>query len=221
MASQSALSDLVEVDDELSSMAIVSLSEANGDSVSLQPHLDGTLEGNDSPSDQSLFPARKPSLPRSRAKKARTAAHQTQQRKPPLRPAKDILSRIRHDPVLDESEWIVGYHDRLEGVVEMDVSSWNRGGDFTDEEWIPQHRILYFRKRTDESDRRMWDREARLDRLFGSGLQVDESRGDRVDAMLIAHKKADSYEYTTKTDDGNQDSMSEQTRHIFTNTTLS
>ena len=40
----------------------------------------------------------------------------------------------------------------------------------TDEEWIPQHRIMYFRKKGDDEGRRVWDRATRLDRLFGSGV---------------------------------------------------
>lgn len=53
----------------------------------------------------------------------------------------------------------------------MDVSAWKGGvADVTDEEWIPQHRIMYFRKKGDEEGRRVWDRATRLDRLFGSGV---------------------------------------------------
>ena len=56
-------------------------------------------------------------------------------------------------------------------MMEMDVSAWKGGvADFTDEEWIPQHRIMYFRKKGEEGDRRVWDRATRLDRLFGSGV---------------------------------------------------
>ena len=55
--------------------------------------------------------------------------------------------------------------------MEMDVSAWKGGvADFTDEEWIPQHRIMYFRKKGEEDGRRVWDRATRLDRLFGSGV---------------------------------------------------
>ena len=56
-------------------------------------------------------------------------------------------------------------------MMELDVSAWKGGvADFTDEEWIPQHRIMYFRKKGDEEGRRVWDRATRLDRLFGSGV---------------------------------------------------
>lgn len=54
----------------------------------------------------------------------------------------------------------------------MDVAAWKGGvADVTDEEWIPQHRIMYFRKKGDEEEgRRVWDRASRLDKLFGSGV---------------------------------------------------
>lgn len=67
---------------------------------------------------------------------------------------------------------MVGYIDRhAPEMMEMDVSAWKGGvADVTDEEWIPQHRIMYFRKRGDEEGRRVWDRATRLDRLFGSGV---------------------------------------------------
>ena len=56
-------------------------------------------------------------------------------------------------------------------MMEMDVSAWKGGvADFTDEEWIPQHRIMYFRRKGDGEGRRVWDRATRLDRLFGSGV---------------------------------------------------
>lgn len=70
----------------------------------------------------------------------------------------------------------------------MDVSAWK--GDFSDEEWIPQHRILYFRKKADDLERRMWDRESRLDRLFGSGVVADQQElaglNENVEAQGVA-----------------------------------
>ena len=37
----------------------------------------------------------------------------------------------------------------------------------TDEEFIPQHRILYFKRRSDSTV--IWNRRMRTDLLFGSG----------------------------------------------------
>ena len=51
--------------------------------------------------------------------------------------------------------------------MEMKAEDW-KGGDVTDEEFIPQHRILYFRRASDGV--RVWDRKRRLDVVFGSGV---------------------------------------------------
>jgi len=50
--------------------------------------------------------------------------------------------------------------------------------EVTDEEWIPQHRIKYF-KRVDETGHGeiVWDREKRMDKIFGTGV----SSTDMVD----------------------------------------
>ena len=144
-----------------------------------EPQQENDVMSSDS-GDSSTIPQR-PSLSKSRAKKARKATHKNQSSKPLLRPAKDILSRIRHDPALNEADYIVGYHDRHADVIEVDASEWKGGGDFTDEEWIPQHRILYFRRKDEGEGRRVWDRAARLDRLFGSGVVVAEDERRAVD----------------------------------------
>lgn len=61
----------------------------------------------------------------------------------------------------------MGYHDRHADVIELPVTAWRGGGDVTDEEFIPQHRILYFRRKGDGI--KVWDRKERLDLLFHSG----------------------------------------------------
>ncbi len=182
---------LDEVDSEkfLAEMTLDSHFEAAEDMIPLQIRQSELADNDDIEalsSDSSPSPSPKPAVPRSRARRARKGAQQSrdQHSKPLLRPAKDILSRIRHDPALEESDFVVGYHDRhAPEVMEMDVSAWKGGGDFTDEEWIPQHRILYFRRKGDEPGRSIWDREKRLDRLFGSGrvggLDEQNKLGDR------------------------------------------
>jgi uncharacterized protein (UPF0248 family) len=81
-----------------------------------------------------------------------------------LRPATDILNRLRWDSNLDSSDYTIGYEDRFLGPREMALGRWKT--EQTDEEFIPQHRILYFR-RTDGVV--VWDRETRRDEIFGSG----------------------------------------------------
>lgn len=60
----------------------------------------------------------------------------------PIRPAIDVLSRIMHDSehFPHPEEIIVGYEDRHEGVKEISALAWRR--ESTDEEWIPQRKIL-------------------------------------------------------------------------------
>ena len=84
-----------------------------------------------------------------------------------LRPALDVLNRLRYDPNLDEEDHVVGYRDRHDGVQELCVSLWK--SDTTDEEFIPQHRIKYFKRKSDGVV--VWDRFMRLDLVFGSGLK--------------------------------------------------
>ncbi len=41
-------------------------------------------------------------------------------------------------------------------------------GECSDEDFIPQHRIKYFKRNSDGEV--VWDREGRIDKIFGSGL---------------------------------------------------
>ena len=201
---------VAEIDSQnsLAEMTLDSHIEAAEDMIPLQSRQSGLATNNDieaSPSDSSPSPSPKHAVPRSRARRARKGAQQSrdQHSKPSLRPAKDIVSRIRHDPALEESDFIVGYHDRHEPeVMEMDVSAWKGGGDFTDEEWIPQHRIVYFRRKGDEPGRRIWDREKRLDRLFGSGIADGSNEQDELEPGMVAtavdpQEKWESHEIST------------------------
>lgn len=88
-----------------------------------------------------------------------------------LRPASDVLNRLRWDPNLDPADYIIGYEDRFLGAKETGLEKWKT--EQTDEEFIPQHRILYFRKKfNDEGDGKgeiVWERATRIDKVFGSG----------------------------------------------------
>jgi uncharacterized protein (UPF0248 family) len=85
-----------------------------------------------------------------------------------LRPASDILNRLRWDPNLDPSDYIVGYEDRFLGAKETTLEKWKT--EQTDEEFIPQHRILYFKKKSENGGEVVWERATRIDKIFGSGL---------------------------------------------------
>ncbi|CAO1599935.1 hypothetical protein XANCAGTX0491_003640 [Xanthoria calcicola] len=85
---------------------------------------------------------------------------------PSLRPAHDVMNRIRHDENLQMSDHVVGYEDRHVGIMWKGVEEWL---DTTEEEdFIPMHRIKYFKRRSD--DHIVWDREKRVDEIFGSGV---------------------------------------------------
>lgn len=88
-----------------------------------------------------------------------------------LRPASDVLNRLRWDPNLDPADYIIGYEDRFLGAKETSLEKWK--SEQTDEEFIPQHRILYFRKKfNDGGDGKgelVWERATRIDKVFGSG----------------------------------------------------
>lgn len=86
---------------------------------------------------------------------------------PKLRPSHEVLSRIRWDPTLDASDYIVGYEDRFRGVIEMSALSWKM--EMSDEEFVPMHRIVWFKRRSDGE--KVWDRALKMDKLFGSGVK--------------------------------------------------
>ncbi|KAJ6121138.1 hypothetical protein N7523_005418 [Penicillium sp. IBT 18751x] len=81
-----------------------------------------------------------------------------------LRPAGDIINRITWDPEFKRSEYIIGFVDRFEGQLEINMDNWKK--DSTDEEFIPQHRILYIQRVGGEV---VWDRRRRIDKIFMSG----------------------------------------------------
>ncbi|XP_040899989.1 leukocyte receptor cluster member 9 isoform X2 [Toxotes jaculatrix] len=90
-------------------------------------------------------------------------------KKPRMRTADDVISRILWDPSVDASEFVVGYVDRFLGVLERPFCdfSWDTNPcdcDYSAELALPRHRIQYFTYR----GHRVWDRHSRTDRVFGS-----------------------------------------------------
>ncbi|KAI8624294.1 DUF455 domain-containing protein [Xylariaceae sp. FL1651] len=83
-----------------------------------------------------------------------------------FRSSADVINRIRWDPDMHSSDYIVGYEDRFLGTKERALDMWK--SEQTDEEFIPQHRILYFKRKSDEVV--VWDRKERRDIVFGSGI---------------------------------------------------
>ncbi|KAK5651549.1 hypothetical protein OQA88_11914 [Cercophora sp. LCS_1] len=82
-----------------------------------------------------------------------------------FRTAADVMNRIRWDPEMDSADFVVGYEDRFVGAREKALDAWK--SEQTDEEFIPQHRILYFKRKSDGVV--VWERRTRKDEIFGSG----------------------------------------------------
>ncbi|CAG7936538.1 unnamed protein product [Penicillium nalgiovense] len=81
-----------------------------------------------------------------------------------LRPAGDIINRITWDSAFERSNYVIGFVDRFDGQLEITMGSWKK--ETTDEEFIPQHRVLYIRHTNGEI---VWDRRRRIDKIFWSG----------------------------------------------------
>jgi uncharacterized protein (UPF0248 family) len=84
-----------------------------------------------------------------------------------LRPAQDVISRIRWDPTLALEDFLVGYEDRFLGVKEIELGRWK--SEQTDLEFIPMHRIVWLRRKGEDGEI-VWDREKRVDKICGSGI---------------------------------------------------
>ncbi|KAM0325561.1 hypothetical protein ACHAQA_007548 [Verticillium albo-atrum] len=85
---------------------------------------------------------------------------------PKLRTAADVLHRLRWDPGMRSDDFVIGYADRhLPEPQEKALEAWK--SEQTHEEFIPQHRILYFKRKTDGV--LVWERSTRTDQVFGTG----------------------------------------------------
>ena len=83
-----------------------------------------------------------------------------------LRTVMDVVHRIQWDERYNAEEFIVGYLDRFDGMVEERFSYFDWSDVTTVDDWetfcIPKHRVYYF-KRGDEI---LWDRRNRVDLIF-------------------------------------------------------
>jgi uncharacterized protein (UPF0248 family) len=100
-----------------------------------------------------------------------------------LRTSADVYNRLMWDASADSADYIVGYEDRFEGIMETPLLSFKR--EVEDEgtqsrmlyrtfplltslvAFVPFHRVEYFRRKSDGL--RVWDRKTRVDLVFGSG----------------------------------------------------
>jgi uncharacterized protein (UPF0248 family) len=79
-----------------------------------------------------------------------------------LRPASDVLSRLRWDPEVDSGDFVVIYLDRFAGFKEISLDQWK--SDTSDDEFIPQHRITAFKQRS--TGEIVWHRAEKIDKIF-------------------------------------------------------
>ncbi|KAF8529071.1 hypothetical protein BU17DRAFT_36825 [Hysterangium stoloniferum] len=147
--------------------------------ITLPPEwVDGDIDPDDeSPDDAEIDPLDDPD-----AEEAFTFLSSTQARKnrPPalrgsdtphipaakLRTSSDIYNRIMWDRELNAEDYVIGYEDRFSGLMETPLLNWKR--DVVDEEFVPFHRVMHFRRRSDGL--LVWDRKNKIDLIFGSGI---------------------------------------------------
>ena len=89
------------------------------------------------------------------------------EKKPRMRTATDVISRIQWDPELLEADFFIGYSDRFLGIIEKNFAEfcWDDLSTVGMEMLaIPKHRIQYFKYKKDI----VWDRRVQLDKFFGS-----------------------------------------------------
>ncbi|XP_053308530.1 leukocyte receptor cluster member 9 [Spea bombifrons] len=88
-------------------------------------------------------------------------------KKPPMKTATDVISRIQWDAMLPKEHFSIGYLDRFTGIVEKPFSefSWEDLASVShDVLAIPKHRIQYFKYKRLV----VWDKTTRVDNVFGS-----------------------------------------------------
>ncbi|XP_056236397.1 leukocyte receptor cluster member 9 isoform X1 [Seriola aureovittata] len=133
------------------------------DSGALSPDPDDTPDG------EKMEKHKKKTGKVKKAKKPEYQEGQEVNKKPRMRTADDVISRILWDTSVNASEFVVGYVDRFLGVLDRPFCDFNWDTnpcdcDYTSELALPRHRIQYFTYR----GHRVWDRHSRTDRVFGS-----------------------------------------------------
>uniref|UniRef100_A0A8C1UYH9 Leukocyte receptor cluster (LRC) member 9 n=1 Tax=Cyprinus carpio TaxID=7962 RepID=A0A8C1UYH9_CYPCA len=126
-------------------------------------------------------------------------------KKPRMRTADEVISRIIWDSSVDPADFIVGHLDRFLGVLERPFSdfSWDTqvcDCDFSEELSIPRHRIQYFSYK----GQRLWDRDSRTDRVFGSTGQTILPPFGGLNQQQDNLADTDQHEETSNTADGQE-----------------
>ncbi|CAB1334419.1 unnamed protein product [Coregonus sp. 'balchen'] len=137
-------------------------------------------------------------------------------KKPRMRTADDVISRILWDPSVEAADFVVGYVDRFLGVLERPFSEFNWDADpcdcdYSSELALPRHRIQYFTHR----GRRVWDRNNRTDTgclapPFGQEEEQEQGTGtqdvkqqdsrEEQDGVITTEEGEEREEYLIKQD---------------------
>ncbi|KAI9218925.1 hypothetical protein BC828DRAFT_349906 [Blastocladiella britannica] len=81
-----------------------------------------------------------------------------------LRSSKDIMNRLLWDKAAyDPNDYVVGYLDRFDGIMERALLAF-KPDDESDPDWVPMHRIVHFRRVSDNV--KVWDRKNKIDLVF-------------------------------------------------------
>lgn len=170
-ASNSWMSASVVKRSELSNLQLDTRDDWVGEYRPGEDESDSDAEDDDDEEDGALLEGLELSPKKKKGGKGKKTAedlpqHSRQEPGPKLRSAADVMNRLRWDSAIDSSDYAVGYEDRFLGVKERALDMWKT--EQTDEEFIPQHRIVYFKRRSDGQV--VWDRKMKKDDVFGSGL---------------------------------------------------
>nr|XP_034990698.1 leukocyte receptor cluster member 9 [Zootoca vivipara] len=118
-----------------------------------------------------------------------------QGKKPPMKTAEDVISRLLWDPQVPAEHFSIGYLDRFLGVLEEPFAafSWedlaSAGPGVLA---IPKHRIHYFKYKTCM----VWDKASRTDNVFGStgsGRTILEVMKEVDEAARTTEEKAEGH----------------------------
>ncbi|KUJ20962.1 uncharacterized protein LY89DRAFT_420808 [Mollisia scopiformis] len=109
-----------------------------------------------------------------------------------LRPAEDVINRLKYDRAnFKVDEWAIGYVDRhMQAMQEKPVRDW--ATDVTDEAFIPQHRIEYFKVYPKDSPPViMWEKASKKDLIFTGreGKVNKEVETEADDEMLTKRER--------------------------------
>eukprot|EP00056_Hartaetosiga_gracilis_P011024 m.165052 g.165052 ORF g.165052 m.165052 type:complete len:238 (+) comp13432_c1_seq1:299-1012(+) len=139
---------------------------------------------------------------RSKSKKKGKRGTKEETKVKKLRPADDVINRLRWDSGINTADVIVGYEDRFTGIQERGFNAFNWVDDLATLSHlavaIPRHRIVYFKYRGVE----IWNRTTRVDRIFGSGISSAklESTVEQINAVTSG-----SDDCSTDDDDDDED----------------